>query len=68
MSGIEELGCVDLWDRVAAEGALLSLKMRYFELAGKKCVDLLGESEGDELKLLSEGKYSVKPVGATEVS
>ena len=71
MSGIEENGVVDLWDRITDQReqaglAPLTLKMRYFELAGKKCVDLLGEDEGDELRLLSDGKMSVKPVGATE--
>ena len=36
------------------------------QLAGKKCVDLLGQSKGGELRLLNDGPMSVKPVGASE--
>ena len=65
------IGIVDLWWRITelrthAAQRPLRLKMRYFELAGKRCIDLLGQSKGGELKLVNDGPMSVRPVGASE--
>jgi kinesin family protein 2/24 len=42
------------------------VRLRYFELVGKRCVDLLGAKAGVELKLMNDGNDAVRPAGAAE--
>jgi len=44
----------------------VTVRMRYFELVGKRCVDLIGPSAGLELKLCNDGTDAVRPQGAAE--
>ena len=37
------------------------VRLRYFELVGKRCVDLLGAKAGIELKLMNDGNEAVRP-------
>lgn len=42
------------------------VRLRFFELVGKRCVDLICETRGAELRLMNDGKDAVRPHGASE--
>ena len=44
----------------------MPVRLRYFELVGKRCVDLIGPTAGVELKLMNDGNDAVRPQGASE--
>jgi kinesin family protein 2/24 len=50
----------------SAVGGRVEVRLRYFELAGKRCIDLLGPKPGIELKLMNDGNDAVRPQGAAE--
>jgi hypothetical protein len=44
----------------------VSVRLRFFELVGKRCVDLIAPKAGTELKLMNDGNDAVRPAGAAE--
>ncbi len=72
MSGLEEGVASELAALLhpAGGGRLtageVTVRLRYFELVGKRCVDLIGKQPGIELKLMNDGNDAVRPQGAAE--
>jgi kinesin family protein 2/24 len=44
----------------------VTVRLRFFELVGKRCVDLIANKAGVELKLMNDGNDAVRPAGAAE--
>jgi len=44
----------------------VKVRLRFFELVGKRCVDLIAPKAGVELKLMNDGNDAVRPAGAAE--
>ena len=76
MSGIEEAMAAHLFDLLGGTPSSTDdtnshrksaqVRLRYFELVGKRCVDLIGANAGVELKLMNDGNDAVRPNGASE--
>lgn len=68
------LGAIDTPTRASADAQVetsfntnsFQVRLRYFELVGKRCIDLISKKRGVELKLMNDGAEAVRPRGAAE--
>lgn len=67
MSGIEEYAAVVLVPEPSAQAPVAG-HLSFFEIAGSKCLELLGDAPGSELQLMQGADGCVTPVGAARVA
>lgn len=67
MSGIEEYAAAVLVPEASAQAPVAG-HLSFFEIAGSKCLELLGDAPGSELQLMQGADGRVTPVGAARVA